>query len=510
MSEPLSLVQCNNARFRTTRSADELNQKFLTKLGVKYRYAPARLAISRSLADVSQPPDTNAEESGKIINGADLFGEELPTWVALVTQHKGAPVSDVKELVSIVANHWHRGIQMLWDDWHKQDEDFDRFLMLLAARAGVRDGDAGAGAALVEGITPWATRAFPVVVRVGDPGIDIATKKPVDWVSNAPGYPPHLALMGGTNSGKTHLGLTLLRQVKKQTNCPIIFFDIAKGDIGEKRELIEPLRMRHLVLPQDPVPLNFLALDDRDAENATQVSLAFRDSFERVERIGAVQKDILRDAVIQALQSPPPITLNDVRDSVQEVCDQRSTKGGTLLSVLNDLCAGRSLFLPQLSPEEFFSHSWLIDLHNATDSQQRLVVFLVLDAAKRYYMSLPDAAVDENGSRAYRGIIAIDEARRVLGYRHPSLSNLIRLVRSKGVGIWLMSQSPDDFDQEEDNFLENIGLAVSFRTNATKPKTLRTILGADVDLAALPAGIAVTKLPGRGSYVKVQAWEPSN
>src|SRR3954466_1711515 len=119
MSEPLSLVQCSNARFRTTRSADELNQKFLTKLGVKYRYAPARLAISRSLADVSQPPDTNAEESGKIINGADLFGEELPTWVALVTQHKGAPVSDVKELVSIVANHWHRGIQMLWDDWHK-------------------------------------------------------------------------------------------------------------------------------------------------------------------------------------------------------------------------------------------------------------------------------------------------------------------------------------------------------------------------------------------------------
>lgn len=41
----------------------------------------------------------------------------------------------------------------------------------------------------------------------------------------------------------------------------------------------------------------------------------------------------------------------------------------------------------------------------------------------------------------------------------------------------MMSQSPDDFDQEEDNFLENIGLAVSFRTNATKPKILKNDLG---------------------------------
>jgi DNA sulfur modification protein DndE len=72
-----------------------------------------------------------------------------------------------------------------------------------------------------------------------------------------------------------------------------------------------------------------------------------------------------------------------------------------------------------------------------------------------------------------------------------------------------LSQSPDDFDQEEDNFLENIGLAISFRTNATRLKTLRTILGADVDLSSLPAGVAVTRPAGKNSYVRVQAWEPS-
>ena len=504
----ISLVQFNNARFRTSRAADELNQRFLTRLGVKFRYAPARLAIARSLSDPSDPPSVEDDEGSKVIRGTDLFGDDLPTWVTLIVQHRGTPLDQAKDLQSLVANHWHRGIHMLWDDWQNQNEDFDKFLKFLAARAGMREGSSGRFDGR-PGPTPnTLPTAFPVVVRIGDPGTDLSTKKPVDWVSNAAGYPPHAAFMGGTNSGKTHLALNILRQIKKQTNCPIIFFDIAKGDIAEKKDLIAPLGLRHLSIPQDSVPLNFLATDENNADDATQVALAFRDSFERVERIGAVQKDVLRDAVVDALQAPPPITLENVRDSVQRICEDRNIRAGSLASVLNDLCAGRSLFTPDLSPAEFFSQSWLIDLHNATGTQQRLVVFLVLDAAKRYYMSLPDAPTDSTGSRGYRGIIAIDEARRVLGYKHPSLSNLIRLVRSKGVAMWLMSQSPDDFDQEEDNFLENIGLAVSFRTNATKVKTLRTVLGGEADLASLPAGVAITRLPGRSNFVRVQAWEP--
>jgi DNA sulfur modification protein DndE len=506
MTEELSLVQFNNARFRTSRAADELNQRFLTRLGLKYRYSPARLAIARSLWEPSKPSVIEDDDGGKVIKGSELFGDDLPVWVSLIAQHKGAPIDSLRELHSLVSDHWHRGAHQLWEDWKNQGEDFDKFLMLLVARAGVKEG-AGARAIDDTSVPGLNSRPFPVVVRIGDPGTELNTRKPVEWIANAPGVSPHVALMGGTNSGKTHLGLNLLQQIKKQTNCPIIFFDIAKGDIAEKRELIASLGMRNIVVPSQPVPLNFFAVDESDPENASQVSLAFRDSFERVNKLGAVQKDILRDAVIEALQGTPPITLNEARDAVIRVCEERDTKGGTLLSVLNDLCVGRSLFMPELSPQEFFSRSWLIDLHSTVDTQQKLVVFLVLDAAKRYFMSLPDAPTDENGHRGFRAVIAIDEARRVLGYKHPSLSNLIRLARSKGVGIWLMSQSPDDFDQEEDNFLENIGLAISFRTNSIRPKTLRTILGTDVDLASLGSGVAVTRLPGKNTYVRVQAWE---
>ena len=472
---------------------------------MKFRYSPARLAISRSLSETSTPPHAEDDEGGKVIKGSELFGDDLPVWISLIVQHHGSCIASLKDLQVLVVNHWHRGALLLWDDWKNQREDFDRFLLLLATRAGIKEGP-GTQVQEYFHVDKFSGVPSPITLRIGDPGIDIVTKKPVDWISNAPGVAPHVALMGGTNSGKTYLALNLLRQIKKQANCPILFFDIAKGDIAEKTHLISPLGIRKVCIPGDPVPLNFLALEGRDAEEAGQVALAFRDSFEKVSKIGAVQKDILRDAVIQALQGSPPITLNDVRDAVQHVCEEQGVRGGTLSSVLNDLCIGRSLFFPELSPQEFFSKSWLVDLHNATDTQQKLVVFLILDAAKRYFMGLPDAPTDESGHRGYRAIIAIDEARRVLGYKHPSLSNLIRLARSKGVGIWLMSQSPDDFDQEEDEFLANIGLTISFKTNASRIRTLKNILGTDIDLAALPPGVVVTRLSGK-NCIKVQAWE---
>ena len=96
---------------------------------------------------------------------------------------------------------------------------------------------------------------------------------------------------------------------------------------------------------------------------------------------------------------------------------------------------------------------------------------------------------------------------KALGYGQPSLISLVRESRSKGATIFLISQSPDDYDQEEDNFLENVGLAMCFRTNATSSRALKSWLGQQVDLGALPAGVAVTRLPGNTSVTRVRAWE---
>ena len=74
----------------------------------------------------------------------------------------------------------------------------------------------------------------------------------------------------------------------------------------------------------------------------------------------------------------------------------------------------------------------------------------------------------------------------------------------------LISQSPDDFAQEDEDFLANIGLLFSFRTNA-KASSLTRVYSEKVDLAGLADGVCITRLPGdprRARPTKVQAWTP--
>lgn len=101
----------------------------------------------------------------------------------------------------------------------------------------------------------------------------------------------------------------------------------------------------------------------------------------------------------------------------------------------------------------------------------------------------------------------MDEARRVLSYGQPSLISLVRESRSKGMSVFLISQSPEDYDTAEEDFLDQIGLTVCFKANSTSPRVLKACLGQTVDLAGLPDGVAVTRLPGQSGVSRIKAWE---
>ena len=57
----------------------------------------------------------------------------------------------------------------------------------------------------------------------------------------------------------------------------------------------------------------------------------------------------------------------------------------------------------------------------------------------------------------------------------------------------LKSQSPNDFEREEDDFLAEMGLVVAFSTNAD-PKAVGRIIGPMANLTALEPGQAWAKL----------------
>jgi hypothetical protein len=134
-------------------------------------------------------------------------------------------------------------------------------------------------------------------------------------------------------------------------------------------------------------------------------------------------------------------------------------------------------------------------------------VTLVLDALDRYLNSLPDAPTDAAGARALRVLCVIDEAHRILGVKLKGLDGLIRLGRSKGGAVVLISQSPDDFEGEDDDLLAEMGLVLALATNAN-PRAVKRLLPA-ANLSALEKGQAWAKLRGRSKAELIQAWSPT-
>ena len=135
----------------------------------------------------------------------------------------------------------------------------------------------------------------------------------------------------------------------------------------------------------------------------------------------------------------------------------------------------------------------------------------MLDRLYAEIMALPDTPLDAEGNRQMRLIIVIDEAHHYLPCKQPTLEKMVREVRSKGVGLWLLSQSPDDFDQPRYNFAREMGLAIVFSCVLEKPKMLEALLGGKINpqrLSQLPAGVALTRIAGAETIVELRAWDP--
>jgi hypothetical protein len=110
MAGPItSLRSLDSANFRTSRRAGQANDRMQLKLGLKFRYEPARLALARSLELDDPPPPLqgdDADESGKIILGRNLLGEEeLALWVALIVERLGLTEPTVEVIQEQVRRH---------------------------------------------------------------------------------------------------------------------------------------------------------------------------------------------------------------------------------------------------------------------------------------------------------------------------------------------------------------------------------------------------------------------
>ncbi len=316
-----------------------------------------------------------------------------------------------------------------------------------------------------------------------------------------------MAIMGGTNSGKTYTAITMLRKLRSFGDVPILAFDF-KGDLADK--LASDIGAEVLSPPRVPVPLNVLAVQIADDTGIRESAGRIRESIARVKisKVSGVQSEALRESVLQVLRArnAPPPTLQSVAKALTQEYQKRSRKPDELTATLNELTQF-NLFEPRLSPSEFFAKSWVIRLpQDSTAEVRRLVINLTLDALDRWINSLPDAPVVE-GRRALRHVCMLDEAHVIIETKLPALSNLMRMSRSKGGVVMLVSQSPDDFEGTEDGFLDNMGLTLAFGSQAKAGPT-KAIFGPGASLVDLSVGEAFCRIRTEAKTRRIIAWRP--
>jgi hypothetical protein len=472
----------------------------LKHLGYKVRYLAARLAIARSLGLPDAPAPITEEEGEDMctpIRGQQLFGDgaDLAAWVALLTQRVSQQDLNLRDLRASVAAHWRRGAVLLVRDWDEAQGALTRFVERLVDLASLPEG--GEQIQLPENGDVAVTSA--VTVPVGEVAEDVETGEPVAFPLNAPGGSHHAALMGGAGSGKTRTAAAMLKRIRSAGPIPMLAFDF-KGDLASTYGLDTAFEAQVLSPPRTPVPLDVLAVPTADETALKEAAARIRESIARVKstRLGGIQADALRDAVLSVLRSKRPGLLKDVARALATEYQRRQRKPDELTATLNELIQF-SLFEPQLPPADFFRRSWIINLLPETPADvRRLVINLTLDALDRWLNSLPEAPLVE-GRRSLRHVSLVDEAHVILESGLPALGNLIRMSRSKGGIVMLASQSPNDFEGEDDAFLDNVGLTLAFNTNA-KPGPTARIFGKGMSLTAL--------VPGEAKTRRIIAWRP--
>lgn len=503
----LSLIEVTTTQFRTTRAADQRCEELLKRLGYKVNYLAGRLAIARSLALAEPPPvvgSEDGEDMGRTIRGQHLFGDgaDLAAWVALLIQRAGREDIGRRELQQLVAAHWRRGAELLAHDWEEVQGSLPRFVERLADLASLP----AAGERSIEAEVVDEPFTGEVTLPVGEVAEDLDTGEPVAFGLNAPAGSPHVAMMGGVGSGKTRTAVHMLKRIRQLGHLPLLAFDF-KGDLAGHFGLDAPFDATVLAPPRTPVPLDVLAVPEADDTRMKEAAGRIRESIARVKatkRFGGVQADALRDAVLQVLRTKHPGTMRDIGRGLEAEYQRRDRKPDELTATLNELNQF-VLFEPKMPPAEFFMRSWIINLPpDSPPDIRRLVVNLTLDSLDRWLNSLPEAPL-ENGRRGLRHLCLVDEAHVILASGLPALANLIRMSRSKGGVVMLVSQSPNDFEHEDEAFLDNVGLTLAFNTNA-KPGPTARIFGKGHSLTTLGPGEALCRIRTEAKTRRITAW----
>lgn len=438
-------------------------------------YIPMRIAFGRSLQinrnPVFEERNEDILEKAKAVRGNEqpaistFEQEERYMFQALLSQKYRRKI-DGDEYVDLVTEHVEHGLHVIYYETEKlQGYDYLAAIASKAESGLLKDSIADTQFQPAE-----SGNTDVLTVRIG---VEKKTQKPIEFQINTANN-PHFGLMGGSGSGKTYFLKHLLRQIRHQSHFEthFIIFDYAKGDIAADEDFIRESQAELIDVKQRPLPLNIFAEAAKDEKEQKATAERIVGVFKNVEaNFGKVQEESLYNAIINGYQNYDPYPDFDViRTEVQK----QVKKADTLTSILRPLVEQHYF----ARSDEYIWGSWtnkslVIDLHQI--ERRDLVCFLILDRVFAELKRLGDAPFNkESGARKIRTVVVLDEAHNFLGVpkRAQILEKMIREVRSMGGMVILASQSPDDYDTANFDFLELLEFPIVLKSTPKSHKFL--------------------------------------
>jgi DNA sulfur modification protein DndE len=299
----------------------------------------------------------------------------------------------------------------------------------------------------------------------------------------------HIAIAGTTGSGKTELIKDILFQISQKTNhkMKFIFFDYKGEGQSEKLkpflshtkcEYINPLESSF-----EFNPLSFIHLSNEKYQNFHINS--FVDAVAAIEtKLGAKQKNLLKTIIGNSFEKKRKEgkhpTLKDIFVELERYYDELKEKPDSLYAVMQDLSAG--IFAEDFisKKDKIYENSLYVSLPEAMSEKLRqLCVFLTLKYLLSEFTSMDDVEPNEDRINPLRYIIVIDEAHIYLNNKNARsiLEQLLRVIRSKGVVVILLSQGPEDYYKPDFDFSSQIKIPLCLHIKSKNIKAIERFVG---------------------------------
>lgn len=294
----------------------------------------------------------------------------------------------------------------------------------------------------------------------------------------------NMAIAGMAGSGKTQLMKDILYQISKNTNNELkfIFFDYkGEGNPSQLKPFLDATKCEFIDIVNDNgVKFNpFLSISLEERQRPFSIK-AFVDTIATfVPSVGVAQKNILTNVITDLFDSKNGSypTIDELFEAIEEYYEENNRRPDTLFAGIQDLTT--NIFNCDSNNPSILDKSLYLNLPPAlSDTLRQLVVFLLLRYFNTYFSSTNDCEpIDHIFPLRY--LIVIDEAHIYLKNKNArkALEELLRLLRSKGVIIVMLSQGVEDYKTKDFDFASQVKLPICLNVQNKDYKAISNFVG---------------------------------